>query len=340
MRTCQIDLSDVQPYPHYDRERYIWACELGGSKLLILLAMNTHSDANGFCCPAIKTLEYLTKLSESTIKNCLKELRNDYQVIRQGVAFTPDGLQTSNDYVIDFSRLKAMAEARQELYSTESTEVQSKRDRKPKQESFPLKIAVTPTISIPLVVEPEVLVEPPVDKYRANFNARAQFARADYFSLWYALYSKALINAGRSPEKESVVHQEWLKRFPQPLPVRSIEGNLKPIFAAAKPELLEPIEEYVDRVKVACGEDAALFVLGDHWHQIRMIHSGLTGAKQKKYETSIGVPLGKPLVGIKGCIKYLESQDAESTYQWIEVIRSRESTIINQEDEELQKYFN
>ena len=168
---------------------------------------------------------------------------------------------------------------------------------------------------------PEAL---PPDKFGAAMAGGGNTLSGDYFPLWYVLYRKALVAIGRSADPEKIARQAWRIRFPLGIPMRGIQGSVEPNKAAADPSLLEPIGAFCDRVRVACGDAAADFVLGDHWHQTRIIYSSIkTSHEKKEFCSKFGLDFGADVCGVKGMSKYLESLDAESSWAWVQIAQTQ-----------------
>ena len=185
------------------------------------------------------------------------------------------------------------------------------------------------------LVPPQIL---PVDNFRASIDARTDCPHDDYFEVWHVLYRQALVWIGRSGESVPVARRAWSKRFSVPIPARRISGGLEAkeaVKAAVQDHsLLEPIEEFCERVRLVCGDKSAAFVLGDHWHRVRMKHSSLKGKAQKNFCTDLGLDFGTPVCGVKSMTRYLESSDAESSWEWIQMLKSQVEVPTD-----LSKYF-
>lgn len=196
----------------------------------------------------------------------------------------------------------------------------------PKPSTVELQIQSGVSRSVGILAEmtpmpPEAL---PPDKFGAAISGAGNALGEDYFPLWYALYRKALIAIGRSADPEKMARQAWRIRFPLGIPMRGIEGGVKPVKAAADPNLLEPIEAFCDRVRVACGDAVADFVLGDHWHQTRIIYASIEASHEKKeFCSKAGFNFGADVCGVKGMAKYLESLDAESSLAWVQIAQTQ-----------------
>lgn len=192
--------------------------------------------------------------------------------------------------------------------------------------TVPLQVqsAVFRSVEIPFEMAPIPIQIPLQDKFGAAIAGGGNALVEDYFPLWYVLYRKALIAIGRSADPEKIARQAWRIRFPAGIPMRGIEGGVEPNKAAADPKLLEPIEAFCDRVRVACGEKAADFVLGDHWHQTRIIHASIeTNREKKEFCSKVGFDFGAAVCGVKGMSKYLESLDAESSLAWVQIAQTQ-----------------
>lgn len=314
---------ETTPYTNYERLAIIWESNLKGTEKLILLYINECCDDYGFSWPGLDKISKRCGLSKSTVCRNLNQLET-FEVLLRCPVYRTNGSQTSNDFYVNFDCLKSNF-------------------RDIEEESSPLPPPPPP------IVSPETKTKASTENLLGIHSSKKLYVptastimetgklltnsrgiRQDYFQLWFVLYRKALIQIGRSAERESIVYNTWIDKFPNPLPLRHIEGNVKPIFAAANPELLEPIEVYVERVRAACGDDTADFILGDHWHQIRIHHSGLTAKQDRKeFEQKIGLDLGAPICGVKGMVNYLQSTDAESSLEWVKTIQERSASKDN-----------
>lgn len=378
MRSPQRLISFIERFPHHEREGIIWSFPGKSSEKIILLALNTYVDAEGFCHPGVETIGKMVGMSRSAVFRNLKILEGIGILYKEEIYL--DGRQTSNDYVVNFRKIieitahisleidqpplfnltvppsqndippgqndQRTLRSKKDLEDLDPDNLlqgkiacktrtnpdpdvrvgEIEREEVPKPSTVELQIqsGVSRSVEILSEMPPEMPPIPsealPQDKFGAAIAGGGNALSGDYFPLWYVLYRKALIAIGRSADPEKIARQAWRNRFPLGIPMRGIEGGLEPKKAAADPNLLEPIEAFCDRIRATCGEKAANFVLGDHWHQVRIIHASIETIREKKeFCSKVGFDLGDSVCGVKGMSKYLESLDAESSLEWVQI---------------------
>src|SRR5687768_9208446 len=61
----------------YDYSKRVWATDLKGGKLLVMLALAQHADAKGECYPSADTLAAMARLTDRQVRRVLNGLHTD-----------------------------------------------------------------------------------------------------------------------------------------------------------------------------------------------------------------------------------------------------------------------
>ena len=92
---------------YFERDKLIWNSCLKPNEKLLLHALNSFVGGDGRCFPKHKVLAEMTSLGRSSIVRIMKSLE-EACVVQVEWRYRSDGSQSSNDYFLDWERLKAL----------------------------------------------------------------------------------------------------------------------------------------------------------------------------------------------------------------------------------------